>query len=71
MNSGATGKQGIPLIPISHVADETVGREPVSGQYSLLTGNLQGIFTKIGPFGEKMPARTQQNQLVAGQFPAK
>jgi hypothetical protein len=38
---------------------------------SLLTGNLQGIFTNIGSFGEKMPARTQQNQLVAGQFPAK
>jgi hypothetical protein len=30
-----------------------------------------GNFTKIGPFGEKLPARTKQNQLVAGQFPTK
>jgi hypothetical protein len=30
-----------------------------------------GNFTKIGPFGEKLSTRTQQNQLVAWQFPTK
>jgi hypothetical protein len=52
-------------------ADDAVGGEPVCGADSLLTGNLTGNFTKIGPFGEKLPARTKQNQLVAGQFPTK
>ena len=38
---------------------------------SLLTGKRTGNFVKIGPFGKKPPVRTQQNQLVAGQFPTK
>jgi hypothetical protein len=38
---------------------------------SLLTGKFTGNFTKIMPIGEKLLARTQQNQLVAGQFPTK
>src|ERR1700730_5789910 len=38
---------------------------------SLQTGKITGNFTKIGPFCEKLSARTQQNQLVAGQFPTK
>src|SRR5580704_12697152 len=41
------------------------------GINSLRTGKITGNFTKIGPFGETSPARTQQNQLVAGQFPTK
>jgi hypothetical protein len=53
------------------LADEPVSGEPVSGADSLLTGKITGNFTKIGPFGETSPARTQQNQLVAGQFPTK
>jgi hypothetical protein len=53
------------------LADETVSGEPVCGADSLLTGKITGNFTKIGPFGEKLSARTQQNQLVAGQFPTK
>jgi hypothetical protein len=51
--------------------DETVSGEPVCGADSLLTGKITGNFTKIGPFGEKLSARMQQNQLVAGQFPTK
>jgi hypothetical protein len=43
----------------------------VCGADSLLTGKITGNFTKIGPFGEKLSAGTQQNQLVAGQFPTK
>jgi hypothetical protein len=38
---------------------------PVSGANSLLTGKMQGIFTKIGPLRENLPDRPQQNQLVA------
>jgi hypothetical protein len=53
------------------VADDPVPREPVSRRNSLLTGKFTGNFTKFGPFGKKLPARTQQNQLVAGQFPPK
>ena len=30
-----------------------------------------GNFTKIGPFGETVPVKMQQNQLVIGQFPTK
>jgi hypothetical protein len=56
---------------VRFLADETVSGEPVCGANSLLTGKLTGNFTKIGPFGEKLPARTQHNQLVAGQFPTK
>jgi hypothetical protein len=56
---------------ITYLADEPVNSEPVSGSNSLLTGKLTGNFTKIGPFGKKLPARTQQNQLVAGQIPTK
>jgi len=51
--------------------DETVDGEPVSGSNSLLTGKITGNFTIIGPFGEIVPVKTQQNQLVAGQFPTK
>jgi hypothetical protein len=51
------------------VADEPVSGELVCKANSLLTGKITGNFTKIGPFGEKLSARTQQNQLVAGQFP--
>ena len=40
---------------------DPVTGEPVCGANSLRTGN----FTKIGPFGETLPVRTQQNQLVA------
>jgi hypothetical protein len=32
---------------------------------------ITGNFTKIGPLHEKLPDRTQQNQLVVGQFPTK
>jgi hypothetical protein len=35
------------------------------GANSLLSGKFTGNFTKIGPFGENLPARTQQNQSVA------
>jgi hypothetical protein len=56
---------------VACMADETVSGEPVCGADSLLTGKITGNFTKIGPFGEKLSARTQQNQLVAGQFPTK
>jgi Pterin 4 alpha carbinolamine dehydratase len=35
------------------------------------TRHNTGNFTKIGPLREKLPARTQQNQSVARQFPAK
>ncbi len=52
---------------LSNLADETVSGEPVCGADSLLTGKITGNF----PFGEKLSARTQQNQLVAGQFPTK
>jgi hypothetical protein len=37
----------------------------------LRSENLTGNFTKIGPCGETSPVRTQQNQLVAGEFPTK
>jgi hypothetical protein len=40
------------------VADEPVSGEPVCGADSLLTGKITGNFTKIGPFGEKLSART-------------
>jgi hypothetical protein len=53
------------------VADEAVSSEPVCEANSLRSGNLTGNFTKIGPFGETSPVRTQQNQLVAGEFPTK
>ncbi len=53
------------------LADETVLGEPVCEANSLLTGKITGNFTKIGPFGETLPVRTQQNQLVAGKFPTK
>jgi hypothetical protein len=53
------------------LADDAVLGEPVSGANSLLTGKLTGNFTEIGPLGENSPARTQQNQLIAGQFPTK
>jgi len=56
---------------VKSMADETVNGEPVSRRSSLLTGKITGNFTKIGPFGETLPVRTQQNQLVAGQFPTK
>jgi hypothetical protein len=49
-------------------ADEAVSSEPVCEANSLRSGNLTGNFTKIGPFGETSPVRTQQNQLVAGEF---
>ena len=51
------------LTRIEQLIDEWAmnSSEPVSGRNSLLTGN----FTKIGPFGETLPVRTQQNQLVA------
>jgi hypothetical protein len=38
---------------------------PSARQNSLLTGKFTGNFTKIGTFGETLPVRTQQNQLVA------
>ena len=38
---------------------------------SLLTGKITRNFTKIGPFGETVPVKMQQNQLVIGQFPTK
>src|SRR5580693_544374 len=44
------------------LADETVSGEPVSGANSLRSGKITGNFTKIGPFGETSPVRTQQNQ---------
>jgi hypothetical protein len=53
------------------LADEAVSSEPVCEANSLRSGNLTGNFTKIGPFGETSPVRTQQNQLVAGEFPTK
>jgi hypothetical protein len=53
------------------LADEPVLGEPVSGSNSLLTGKITGNFTKIGPFGETVPVKMQQNQLVIGQFPTK
>jgi glycogen debranching enzyme len=43
-------------------------RNPPSESYSpriVITGNLTGNCTKIGPFGETLPVITQQNQLVA------
>jgi hypothetical protein len=64
-------KQKYEAILGGFLADETVSGEPVCGADSLLTGKITGNFTKIGPFGEKLSARTQQNQLVAGQFPTK
>jgi hypothetical protein len=54
----------LPKKPVC-VADETVCGEPVCGSNSLLTGNITGNFTKIGPFGESVPVKMQQNQLVA------
>jgi hypothetical protein len=53
------------------MADETVKGEPVSEEDSLLSGKITGNLTKIGPFDKKLPVRTQQNQLVTGQFPTK
>ena len=47
------------------VADDAVSGEPVCGANSLLTGKITGNFTKIGPFGETVPVKTPQNQLVA------
>jgi hypothetical protein len=65
-----THREIIPRRPDS-LADEAVRSEPVCVADSLLTGKITGNFTKIGPFGERLSARTQQNQLVAGQFPTK
>jgi hypothetical protein len=48
------------------VADDPVSGEPVCGSNSLRTGKITGNFTKIGPFDETVPVKTQQNQLVAG-----
>ena len=53
------------------LADEPVSGELVCEANSLLTGKITGNFTKIGPFGETVPVKTQQNQLVTGQFPTK
>jgi hypothetical protein len=53
------------------MADEAVSSEPVCEANSLRSGNLTGNFTKIRPFGDTSPVRTQQNQLVAGEFPTK
>jgi hypothetical protein len=51
---------------------EPVGCEPAGGNSLLIiTGKFTGNCPKIWPFGEKLPARTQQNQLVAGQIPYK
>jgi hypothetical protein len=52
---------------VGHAAN--LGADPIHFLWQLRhnTGN----FTKIGPFGEKLSAGTQQNQLVAGQFPTK
>jgi hypothetical protein len=48
-------------------ANMGAGLQPRLWQLRHNTGN----FTKIGPLREKLPAGTQQNQSVAGQFPAK
>jgi hypothetical protein len=63
--------QKYEAIPGRLVADDPVGCEPVSGGNSLLTGKFTGNCPKIWPFGEKLPARTKQNQLVERQFPTK
>jgi hypothetical protein len=47
------------------LADEPVSGEMVCEANSLLTGKITGNFTKIWPFGETVPVKMQQNQLVA------
>jgi hypothetical protein len=46
-------------------------REPVSERNSLLTGNLTGNFTKIGPFGETLPVRYAAESVSCRTIPYK
>jgi hypothetical protein len=64
---GALEAKGGNYMAIGHTPN--LGADPIHFLWQLRhnTGN----FTKIGPLREKLPARTQQNQSVARQFPTK
>src|ERR1019366_7352651 len=53
------------------LADEPVSGEPVCGANSLLTGNLTGNFTKIGPFGETLPRQNAAESVSCRTIPYK
>src|SRR5450759_1203167 len=53
------------------MADEPVSGEPVCGANSLLTGNLTGNFTKIGPFGETLPRQNAAESVSCRTIPYK